>query len=74
LPPIALITSFGAVGTNLFAATFNSGVFLSTNKGESWTAVNEGLTNLRVRALAVAHGKLIAGTFGSGVFITDVQQ
>jgi hypothetical protein len=72
LPPIALITSLGAVGTNLFAAAFNSGVFLSTNQGESWMAVNEGLTDLRVQSFAAVGGELFAGTFGSGVFVTDV--
>jgi len=72
MPPNALISSFIPVGTNLFAATFDSGVFLSTNQGESWAAVNAGLTDLRVRTLAVADGTLFAGTLGSGVFVTDV--
>ena len=67
-----MISSFAAVGTNLFASTSNSGVFLSTGQGESWIAVNEGLTALGVRALAVAAGTLFAGTFGGGVFVTDV--
>jgi ligand-binding sensor domain-containing protein len=44
------------------------------DQGESWIAVNEGLTSLGVRALAVAGGKLFAGTFGSGVFGADVTQ
>jgi hypothetical protein len=74
LQPNSNISSFGVIGTNLFAATFTSGVFLSTNHGESWTAVNEGLTDLRVRALAIAGEKLFAGTLGSGVFIADVTQ
>ena len=34
----------GTGGTNLFAGTYSSGVFLSTNNGTSWTAVNSGLT------------------------------
>jgi hypothetical protein len=72
LPPNARISSFAAVGPNLFAATFDSGVFLSTNQGESWTAVNAGLTDLRVRTLAVTEGTLFAGTLGSGVFVTDI--
>jgi hypothetical protein len=45
-----------------------------TDQGGSWIAVNEGLTNLGVRALAVAGEKLFAGTFGGGVFVTDVEQ
>src|SRR5262249_22705583 len=35
---------------------------------------NAGLNGLGVRALAVAWEKLFAGTFGSGVFVTDVEQ
>jgi photosystem II stability/assembly factor-like uncharacterized protein len=57
-------------GTNLFAALSNNGVFLSTNNGTSWTAVNNGLTNLDVRALAVSGTNLFAGTYGGGVFLS----
>ena len=35
-------------GTNLFAGTYGGGVFLSTNNGTNWTAVNNGLTNSNV--------------------------
>ncbi|MBK6760512.1 MAG: hypothetical protein IPG73_07375 [Ignavibacteria bacterium] len=55
--------------TNLFAGTYGSaGVFLSTNNGASWTAVNTGLTNNIVLSLAVSGTNLFAGTEGSGVF------
>jgi hypothetical protein len=52
-------------GTDLFAGTEN-GVFLSSN-GLNWTAINNGLTNLDVRALAFNGSNLFAGT-GGGVF------
>jgi hypothetical protein len=57
-------------GTNLFAGTGDAGVFLSTNDGSSWTAVNTNLTNTNVRALAVSGTNLFAGTSGSGVFLS----
>ena len=57
-------------GTNLFAGTMYGGVFLSTNNGTSWTAVNTGLTNTNVNALAVAGTNLFAGTYGGGVFLS----
>ncbi len=47
------------------------GVFKSTDGGGSWTAVNAGLTNLNINALAIARQTpttLYAGTHGSGVF------
>ena len=40
--------SLAVSGTNLFAGTDGGGVFLSTNNGTSWTAVNTGLTNTDV--------------------------
>src|SRR6266513_354651 len=32
--------------TTLYASTYRSGVFKSTNGGESWSAVNTGLPNV----------------------------
>ena len=59
------ISSFAVSGTNLFAGT-NSGVFLSTNNGTSWTSVSKGLTFTDVFALAVSGENLFAGTGISG--------
>jgi photosystem II stability/assembly factor-like uncharacterized protein len=47
------------------------GVFKSTDGGTNWSAANTGLTNKRVRALAIdptAPNTLYAGTYGGGVF------
>ncbi len=67
---------FAVSGTNLFAGnnglasgTIPYGVYLSTDNGTSWTAVDSGLTNLYVYALAVSGTNLIAGT-GGGVFLS----
>jgi len=57
-------------GSNLFAGTWGGGVFLSTNNGTSWTAVNTGLTDRDVFALAVSGSNLFAGTWGDGVFLS----
>jgi len=54
----------------LYAGTSGGGVFKSSNGGESWAAINAGLTNTFVYSLAVdpsAPATLYAGTF-SGVF------
>jgi hypothetical protein len=64
----------GTGGTNLFAGTYYSGVFLSTDNGTSWTAVNTGLPNTSVLSLAVSPNgtggtNLFAGTWG-GVFLS----
>jgi photosystem II stability/assembly factor-like uncharacterized protein len=64
-------------GTNLFAGTYGSGAFLSTNDGESWTAINSGLTTAKldlsngvVLSFAVAGINLFAATWGGGVFLS----
>jgi hypothetical protein len=63
------VTCFAASGANLFAGTFQGGVFLSTNSGTSWAAVNTGMTNTNVWTFAVSGGNLFAGTSG-GVFLS----
>ena len=66
-PSSGYVLSLAVSGSNIFAGT-DSGVFLSTNDGTNWTAVNSGLTNTNVRALAVIDSNIFAGTWGDGVF------
>ena len=54
-------------GANLFAGTDSGGVYVSTNSGTSWNAVDTGLTERYVWALASLDTNLFAGTSG-GVF------
>ena len=57
-----------AAGTTVFAGTAGGGVFVSTNDGQGrWTAVNSGLPNLAITALATDGTNLFAAT-GAGVF------
>jgi hypothetical protein len=58
-----------ASGSNIFVGT-NSGVWLSTNNGTSWTAVNSGLTNDTVNFLTVSGNNIFAGT-KRGVFLSN---
>jgi photosystem II stability/assembly factor-like uncharacterized protein len=52
----------------IYIGSTSSGVYCSTNGGELWTAVNSGLTNKRVRELAInPSGFIYAGT-EAGVF------
>ncbi|MFZ1461706.1 MAG: T9SS type A sorting domain-containing protein [Ignavibacteria bacterium] len=57
-------------GANIFAGIQRGGVFLSTNNGSSWSAVNNGLTNLYINSLAVSGTNLYAGT-NNGVFLSS---
>ncbi len=64
------VLSFAITGVNLFAGTDSGGVFLSTNNGATWTAVNSGLTDTTVRSLAASGANLFAGTHAGGVFLS----
>ena len=68
------ITSIAADPYNsekIYAGTFGSGVFRSTDGGRTWVSVNRGLTNLNVYSLAIdpTHpSTLYAGTYHNQVF------
>lgn len=64
------VTVLAVSGTNLYAGTFGGGVFLTTNNGDTWDAVNNGLTDPFINCLAVKGTTLFAGTAGGGVFRT----
>jgi hypothetical protein len=70
LPDWAFVNSIVFSGTNLFAGCSYDGVFLSTDNGDNWTAVNNNLTNTDVNALAVIGNSLFAGTNYGGVFLS----
>jgi hypothetical protein len=74
----SIVTSFTFIGNMIFASTKpfaagkTGGVFRSTNNGDSWTSVSNGLpvladTNTDVTSLAVIGPVLFAGT-GKGVY------
>ncbi|MBN2093392.1 choice-of-anchor D domain-containing protein, partial [candidate division KSB1 bacterium] len=54
--------------SNLFAATWGEGVFLTENPGTTWFAFNEGLTNLYIRTLIVNGTNIFAGTNDGGIW------
>lgn len=60
-----------ATDNTIFAGTYGGGVFKSTSGGSSWSAMNAGLGNLNISALALAPTTprtLFAGTDGSSVW------
>jgi hypothetical protein len=68
----------GAGATNLFAGAEGGGVYLSTNNGANWTAVNSGMTTSQVTCFAVSPASgagtgstnLFAGTYSGDVYLT----
>jgi hypothetical protein len=56
-------------GTNLFAATDNSGILMSTNNGTTWKTKNEGFsTNLKFVSLMVANNYIFTGSYGNSAW------
>ncbi|MDD5676054.1 MAG: hypothetical protein PHC61_17920, partial [Chitinivibrionales bacterium] len=80
------VTSLVASGDNIFAGTTSQnafatdstlpkgtdggGMFVSTNKGTSWSAINAGLTDSTIQTLALSGGNIFAGVWGRGVFLS----
>lgn len=63
----------GAGETRIFAATWGSGVFVSTNRGENWIEANHGITDQFMRELAVTYDEvgnafIFAGTSSGKLF------
>jgi photosystem II stability/assembly factor-like uncharacterized protein len=55
----------------LWAATQNSGVYRSTNSGESWSACNDGLDTKQMKCIRLVEGSqtiVYVGTIGKGVY------
>jgi hypothetical protein len=55
------VQTFAVHGSSIFAGTSGNGVFFSTDSGESWTAINNGLTASNVSCLLVTGSNLFAG-------------
>lgn len=73
------INCFAVKGTNIFAGTIDSGVYLSTDNGDNWTLANNGDTATNpavyVTSFAISGNNIFAGTagiagMGNGVFLS----
>jgi len=64
------ISCFANSGTDLYAGTYYGGIFLTTNNGQSWRPVNNGLTNTNISSIAILGTKIFAGTSGDGLFVS----
>jgi len=56
--------------SRMFVGTQGEGVFISSDKGQNWFALNDGLSNLTVRKFTEIDNKLYVGTNG-GLFSFD---
>jgi hypothetical protein len=68
-PAGGYIGCFAISGSNIFAGTAYAGVFLSTNNGNSWIAVDNGFpVTENVTAIAINGTSIFAGTLQDGIF------
>ncbi|NTV84197.1 MAG: T9SS type A sorting domain-containing protein, partial [Bacteroidales bacterium] len=58
----AYVTSLTVCDNNIFAGTYDHGVFTSSDNGSNWTPVNNGISNLKIRFLEVIRDCIYAGS------------
>jgi len=63
-----LVRPLVSSGNNIFAGTDNSGVYLSSNNGLSWTQTS--LNNQSIQSFAVNGNNIFAGTLNNGVYLS----
>ena len=61
-PNGGIINAFASTGKNILAGTYGSGVFMSTDTGNNWIAVNNGITNRYIKSLAANDSIILAAT------------
>lgn len=69
IPGAAVIYAIAVFNNKIYAGTGNGGVFKSSNMGDSWVAVNNGLGINSISKLIIWKGKLYAATYGEGFFV-----
>jgi len=68
---VSWVNGIAILGGTVYAATSDSGVFRSFDKGATWKAVNTGLNDLSVSSLCLGSNRIIAGTSGSISILED---
>ena len=61
------IQDFANYNSNLFVTTEN-GVFVTSDFGQSWNSINNGLRNLNTSSIKILNDTLYVGTYGNGVW------
>ena len=65
------VTCLAVGGSNIYAGTSSSGVFLSSNAGATWTAINSGLPSLAIVKILVDGTNIFVGTATKGVYMSS---
>ena len=63
------IFSLASVDSNVYSGTLGNGIFLSTNFGQNWDSINNGLPiNSRASSIATRGNEIFAGITDAGMF------
>jgi ligand-binding sensor domain-containing protein len=70
------VTSILTIGSNIFAGTFGDGIWRSTNNGNTWSQINDGLASgaYYVMSLGADNQYIFAGTNGSCIWRRPLSQ
>jgi Secretion system C-terminal sorting domain len=73
---ITWVTSFITIGSNIFAGSYGDGVWRSTNLGNSWSQINDGLGSgaYYVLSLGADNQYIFAGTGASSIWRRPLSQ
>ncbi len=67
-PAVGAVNCFAVDSSTIYAGTADSGIYVSTNNGISWSAIDGSLNVPSMSALYVRGEGLIAGTFTGGLY------
>lgn len=68
--PATTYSDVACFNGNVFTAQSGIGIYHSTDNGNTWTAINNGLTDLNITSLLAIDGYLFAGSNGGKVFVS----
>jgi len=71
LPSGSVPRALASIGPVVFAGTYNSGVFRSTDNGATWSAANTDLGDTDIISFAVSGSNIFAGTNSNGIFLSS---
>ncbi len=64
------VTSVSQFGNSIYFSTDKNGIYKTTNNGDNWVTVNDGLPGLNISFVKNYYGKFYAGSIGYGVFLS----
>ena len=74
MPNSPSIRSLAFSGNKIFAAASSDGVYMSTNNGSNWLAVNSGLLGQQLFSFALSSTNIFVGSLYGGIFTCSLSQ